>query len=222
MFIIIKLIADFGMATKINEPNERHLTMCGTPNFISPEVASRSPHGLATDVWSLGCMMYTLLVGRAPFDGDPSDKPLDTLNRVRFGDYQMPNDISKEAQDLLRRLLQKEPSKRIALRDVLSHPFMTKSSCIEQPQQHQQQQPYSNSAFASSASFSSSSSSLASSGPVVVGQMANHGGGNHGMLSGGGSGGMIMMRSTTPTPRQSATTPYSSSSSSLTKVLKNN
>ena len=66
--------------------------MCGTPNYIAPyvlfppqqksilnfimlffvsfysEVATRGPHGLESDVWSLGCMLYTLLVGRPPFD----------------------------------------------------------------------------------------------------------------------------------------------------------
>ena len=63
-------IADFGLATKLTHADEKHLTMCGTPNFISPEIVSQTPHGLAADVWSLGCMIYTLLVGKAPFDTD--------------------------------------------------------------------------------------------------------------------------------------------------------
>jgi serine/threonine protein kinase len=41
--------------------------MCGTPNYISPEIVSRVPYGLSSDVWSLGCMMYTLLTGSPPF-----------------------------------------------------------------------------------------------------------------------------------------------------------
>ena len=63
-------IADFGLATKLTHADEKHFTMCGTPNFISPEIVSQTAHGLAADVWSLGCMIYTLLVGRAPFDTD--------------------------------------------------------------------------------------------------------------------------------------------------------
>ena len=61
-------IGDFGLATRIQSASERHVTMCGTPNFISPEVATRSTHGLEADVWGLGCLLFTLLVGRPPFD----------------------------------------------------------------------------------------------------------------------------------------------------------
>lgn len=60
-------IADFGLATHVSKPDEKHTTLCGTPNYISPEVASRASHGLPVDVWGLGCMMYTLLVGKPPF-----------------------------------------------------------------------------------------------------------------------------------------------------------
>jgi polo-like kinase 4 len=61
-------IGDFGLATLVHSPGgAQHMTMCGTPNFISPEVATRSSHGLEADVWGLGCLLYTLLVGRPPF-----------------------------------------------------------------------------------------------------------------------------------------------------------
>uniref|UniRef100_A0A8D0FNP8 Serine/threonine-protein kinase SAK n=1 Tax=Strix occidentalis caurina TaxID=311401 RepID=A0A8D0FNP8_STROC len=59
-------------------PHEKHYTMCGTPNYISPEIATRSPHGLESDVWSLGCMFYTLLIGKPPFD---TDTVKNTLNK---------------------------------------------------------------------------------------------------------------------------------------------
>ncbi|KAA0202181.1 hypothetical protein HAZT_HAZT007182 [Hyalella azteca] len=60
-------IADFGLATQLTRPDDRHTTMCGTPNYMSPEVATRSSHGLESDVWSLGVMVYTMMVGRPPF-----------------------------------------------------------------------------------------------------------------------------------------------------------
>jgi serine/threonine protein kinase len=116
-------IADFGLATQLNIPDEKHFTMCGTPNFISPEIASRNAHGLEADVWSLGCMMYTFLTGRPPFD---TDGIRNTLNKVVHAEYEMPAYISLEAQDLISCLLKKNPLDRIPLNKVLEHPFMTK------------------------------------------------------------------------------------------------
>lgn len=63
-------IGDFGLAIQLTKPDEKHMTMCGTPNYISPEIASRASHGLPADVWSLGCLLYTLLVGVPPFETD--------------------------------------------------------------------------------------------------------------------------------------------------------
>ena len=116
-------IADFGLATQINTPDEKHFTMCGTPNFISPEIASRNAHGLEADVWSLGCMMYTFLTGKPPFD---TEGIRNTLNKVVQAEFEMPKYLSNEAQDLITCLLRKNPMDRIPLTKVLEHPFMTK------------------------------------------------------------------------------------------------
>lgn len=121
-------IADFGLAT-LSGPNERHTTLCGTPNYISPEVASRSAHGRPADVWGLGCMLYTLLVGKPPFDSENGGIK-STLNKVLTSNFTLPSYLSAEAKDLLNRLLQKNPSERITLNQVLLHPFMT---CINFP-----------------------------------------------------------------------------------------
>lgn len=116
-------IADFGLATQLRRPDEKHMTLCGTPNYISPEVASRASHGLPVDVWGLGCMMYTLLVGKPPFDTDCIKS---TLTKVVMSDFVVPQYLSAEARDLLERLLCKNPTERIHIDDVLKHPFMTK------------------------------------------------------------------------------------------------
>ncbi|XP_065359321.1 serine/threonine-protein kinase PLK4 [Calliphora vicina] len=114
-------IADFGLATQLKRPDERHVTMCGTPNYISPEVVSRASHGLPADVWGLGCMFYTLLVGQPPFDTDAVQA---TLNRVVMSDYHIPSYISFDARDLIDKLLKKNPIERISLEQVLQHAFM--------------------------------------------------------------------------------------------------
>lgn len=84
---------------------------------------SRSSHGLPADVWGLGCMFYTLLVGRPPFDTDAVQS---TLNKVVTSGFDLPDHLSYEARDLINKFLQKNPNERIDLEQVLSHPFMVK------------------------------------------------------------------------------------------------
>ncbi|XP_058462904.1 serine/threonine-protein kinase PLK4 isoform X2 [Malaya genurostris] len=114
-------ISDFGLATQLSRPDEKHMTLCGTPNYISPEVASRASHGLPADVWGLGCMLYTFLVGRPPFD---TEGVKSTLTKVVMSNYTLPSYISQEARDLIDQLLKKNPAERMKLEEVLKHPFM--------------------------------------------------------------------------------------------------
>ncbi|XP_050072611.1 serine/threonine-protein kinase PLK4 [Anopheles maculipalpis] len=116
-------IADFGLATELMQPDEKHHTLCGTPNYISPEVASRASHGLPADVWGLGCMLYTLLVGKPPFD---TDGVKSTLARVVLSNYSLPAHLSPDVSDLIERLLKKNPTERIKLEEVLNHPFLSR------------------------------------------------------------------------------------------------
>lgn len=117
-------IADFGLATQLKRADEKHMTMCGTPNYISPEVVSRSSHGLPADVWGLGCMFYTLLVGRPPFDTDAVQS---TLTKVVTSDFYLPDHLSYEAKDLIVKFLKKNPMERIQLENLMNHPFMVKN-----------------------------------------------------------------------------------------------
>lgn len=99
--------------------------MCGTPNFISPEVASRGSHGLEADVWGLGCLLYTLLVGTPPFD---TQAVRSTLTRVVMASYELPTHLSREAKDLINALLQKNPKDRLRLEQILEHPFIKRNN----------------------------------------------------------------------------------------------
>ncbi|XP_018016374.1 serine/threonine-protein kinase PLK4 [Hyalella azteca] len=117
-------IADFGLATQLTRPDDRHTTMCGTPNYMSPEVATRSSHGLESDVWSLGVMVYTMMVGRPPFH---THAVRATITRALLEQCDIPSHLSSECRDLISRCLQKNFRERIKLRDILHHPFLRNS-----------------------------------------------------------------------------------------------
>ncbi|CAF4647520.1 unnamed protein product, partial [Didymodactylos carnosus] len=76
------------------------------------EIAMRSSHSFETDVWSLGILIYTLLVGQPPFD---TENVLSTLSRVAKVEYELPTSLSVEAKDLINNILQKQPEKRLTL-----------------------------------------------------------------------------------------------------------
>lgn len=125
VFILSQKIADFGLAIQLQRADQKQMTMCGTPNYISPEVATRGSHGLETDVWGLGIMLYTSLVGKPPFE--TADGLKSTLTMVVMSDIKFPLYVSLEAQDLIKALLQKNPKDRITLKSILEHPFILKS-----------------------------------------------------------------------------------------------
>lgn len=116
-------IADFGMAAL--ETNDRLLeTSCGSPHYASPEiVGGLKYHGSASDVWSCGVILFALLTGRLPFD-DENIRNL--LLKVQSGGFDMPKELSKEAQDLIKKMLTVDPAKRIKTQDILHHRLLTK------------------------------------------------------------------------------------------------
>jgi polo-like kinase 1 len=123
-------IGDFGLACKLTDDNERKLTVCGTPNYIAPEIlqghkkAKGTGHSYEVDIWSTGVIMYTLLCGAAPFTAKDTDA---TYKRIINNIYEFPRDIliSKEAKDLIRWMLSPNPLDRPKPAQILSHPWFS-------------------------------------------------------------------------------------------------
>ncbi|VDN18532.1 unnamed protein product [Gongylonema pulchrum] len=102
-------VGDFGLATIVENEGERKKTLCGTPNYIAPEMLDKKGHSYEVDIWAIGCILYTLLVGRPPFE---TSSLKDTYNRIKNNTYTIPNDISEESVQLIRCLLQTDPTQR--------------------------------------------------------------------------------------------------------------
>jgi serine/threonine protein kinase len=115
-------IADFGMAAWQNDPEDANLrTSCGSPHYAAPEIISgQAYNGASADIWSCGIILHALLVGKLPFDDDDCPALLQKITRAKFT---MPTDIEPEAQDLLRRMLEKDVKRRITMVDIIRHPF---------------------------------------------------------------------------------------------------
>lgn len=115
-------VADFGMAAW--QPTDSLLeTACGSPHYAAPELIRGDAYkGSAADIWSCGVILYALLAGRLPFD----DEDLVTLlNKVKLGDYEIPDAIDPLAKDLIRGMLEKDAAKRITIPNIQAHPFYT-------------------------------------------------------------------------------------------------
>lgn len=112
-------IADFGWS--VHEPTSTRTTLCGTLDYLSPEMVQGQPHTKNVDLWSLGVLAYELLVGRAPFHATGFD---DTYNKIMKVRYEVPPEMSRPAAHLISRLLVKQPEQRMPLEHVAIHPWI--------------------------------------------------------------------------------------------------
>ncbi|GJN23207.1 hypothetical protein PR202_gb10835 [Eleusine coracana subsp. coracana] len=125
-------IADFGWAVRTNA--KRH-TLCGTIDYLAPEMIEKKAHDHAVDNWTLGILCYEFLYGKPPFEAEEQD---DTLRRIVNVDLTFPSThyVSPQAKDLISKLLVKDSDKRLSLQDIMRHPWIVKNaepsgSCIK-------------------------------------------------------------------------------------------
>ncbi|EUC39052.1 hypothetical protein COCCADRAFT_455 [Bipolaris zeicola 26-R-13] len=122
----VKLV-DFGMAA-LQPVGKKLTTPCGSPHYAAPEVIRTTSYdGAKADVWSCGVILFVLLTGAPPFNYSGDDRDMKHLFRdIAQAKYVMPDNISKEAQDLIRKILVPDPKRRISLEEIWNHPFLRK------------------------------------------------------------------------------------------------
>ena len=120
----IKVI-DFGLSNYCNQ-QELLKSTCGSPCYASPEMLLNKPYkGICTDIWSSGIVLYSMLVGNLPFDDDEINF---LYEHIKNGNFFLPSYLSLEAIDLLKKILQIDPEKRITLNEIKKHPWFNMSN----------------------------------------------------------------------------------------------
>ena len=115
-------IADFGWS--VHAPSSRRNTLCGTLDYLPPEMVEGREHDEQVDVWSLGVLLYEFLVGNPPFEAEGHNA---TYRRIQRVDLRFPRGLSEDAMDLISKLLVKDPSKRLPLEMIPSHPWIIRN-----------------------------------------------------------------------------------------------
>jgi len=117
----VKLI-DFGTA-KIFEKGHQENKYVGSSYYMAPEIIKRK-YDEKCDLWSIGVIMYILLTGRPPFDGNDDDEILENVKKGVFDKSSYPYPLlSSQSKDLIDKLLQYEPKKRISADQAIEHPW---------------------------------------------------------------------------------------------------
>lgn len=115
-------ITDFGFAKQIEH---RTYTLCGTPDYLAPEIILNKGHGKPVDWWALGVLIYEQLAGYPPFY---DEEPWGTYQKILDGRLEFPSHFSRGARDLIKKLLQSDLTKRYGnlkggARDIKMHPW---------------------------------------------------------------------------------------------------
>jgi len=115
-------IADFGWS--VHAPRGRRTTLCGTLDYLPPEMVNGVAHDKSVDLWSLGILLYEFLVGMPPFEAADHRE---TYQRITQRKITFPDGFPADARDLVLKLLVLDGSKRMKASDIPRHPFIVRN-----------------------------------------------------------------------------------------------
>ncbi len=127
-------LTDFGWSNYMQGDMKR-TTVCGTPIYLAPEIINNRGHDERVDIWCIGVLLFELMTGFSPFQGDNVQTVKYNISRLKIT---WPREMNRDAADLISRILKYNPEERISLEQMLLHPFFTKFfpnaiSCLQKP-----------------------------------------------------------------------------------------
>lgn len=114
-------LCDFGFAKKL-KANELTFTLCGSKEYVAPEVLLGDGHNGAADLWSLGCLTFEFVIGHLPFPTQDSS-PYEVLDIIKSTKLCYPHFVSKIIRDFIGKLLTFNPLKRASFKTIRAHPW---------------------------------------------------------------------------------------------------
>lgn len=126
-------LTDFGISHYSEDPSALCKTLCGTPLYVAPEVVLRQPYGPEADIWSLGVIVYVMLVGYPPFDDLDI---VELMKKIKFQPVKFDGEgwdlISNEGKHFVAHLLDKDASNRMTAQQAMEHDWL-RNNCEAAP-----------------------------------------------------------------------------------------
>jgi len=119
-------VGDFGLAALVKFKGDRRKTICGTPNYIAPEILfdQTNGHSFEVDIWSVGVILYALLIGKPPFQTKDVNQIYRNIKANAYS-FPTPSPISSSATDLISLILNQKPEERPSLGAIVLHPWFS-------------------------------------------------------------------------------------------------
>ena len=122
-------LADFGFARSLLA-DDMAATLCGSPLYMAPEILKYQAYDAKADLWSVGAILYEMVVGRVPYTGQNHIQLLDRIEREEVS-WPAAVEVSVECKDLINRLLKRRVEERMSFQQFFSHPFLQEQGTVQ-------------------------------------------------------------------------------------------